>query len=392
MEISVMSIIISAVALLLSIVSPLFSPLFRVPRPERKTMSDTDDSIVADDNDNDNDTTPVSIVIVAHDNAAELERSLPLFLAQEYDADYQVIIVADKSDSETDDVIKRFSGYKNLYATFIPASSRYVSRKKLAVTLGIKAAKHPWVIVTDAWCHPKNTRWLGAFAANCKEGKDLVLGYTAYDKDAPARYIHDHAANAAYHLWFAARGRAISTDSPLIAIRKKRFIQEKGFLGNLKYARGEYAFIVNKYSAKGNTAIALSGDSFLEEDTPLRKRWTNRHLFDINARESLHGMARQKALYIADIVMMFLCNVTIVASVVYGIYSQDWIVSGSGIMAFILQYILRSLLSRKALDVLSCNVSFLLIPLMEFTQPFCDLSWRIRYCFADKYDFITHKI
>ena len=140
MEITTITLSISSVVLLLAAVSPMVSPLFRLPKRDEK-----DSAAIGENKDK-----PISVVIISHDNAPELEKHLPAFLSQKYDADYQVIVVADKSDSETDDVIKRFSNDPHLYATFMPLSSRYISRKKLAITLGIKAAKYPWAIVTDA--------------------------------------------------------------------------------------------------------------------------------------------------------------------------------------------------------------------------------------------------
>ena len=129
MEITTITLTISSVVVLLAAVSPLISPLFRLPKKE-----EGDSACIGESKDK-----PISVVIISHDNAPELEKHLPAFLSQKYDADYQVIVVADKSDSETDDVIKRFSNDPHLYATFMPLSSRYISRKKLAITLGIKA-------------------------------------------------------------------------------------------------------------------------------------------------------------------------------------------------------------------------------------------------------------
>lgn len=390
MEITTITIILSAVTLFLAIVSPLFNALFRAPKSE--TIDTEADEQTPTLEEQKNTSKPISIVIVAHDNAPELEKSLPIFLSQAYNADYEVIVVADKSDSETDDVIKRNSHHEHLYATFMPLSSRYISRRKLAITLGIKAAKHPWIIVTDAWCRPNDERWLAAFAAHCQDDKDIVMGYTHFDEDAPARYKYEHAVHAAYNCRSAIRGRGITTNSPLVAIRKERFLEEDGFLGNLKFVSAEYAFLVNKYSTPDNTAVALNPASHLFEQTPLKKRWTNNHLFAINAQSSLSGFMRLKALYCLDNDLMHLCNISIIAGIIYGAIVQDWITLGTSILAFIIEFALRAILSRRALKTFRAPIPCLLVPLLDFTQPLCDALWRIKHCFADKYDFITHKI
>lgn len=81
---------------------------------------------------------PISIIITPHENARELEENLPLFLEQDYPSDFKVIVVAWKSDSDDEDVLKRYSSNPHLYTTYIPDSSRYMSRKKLAITLRLK--------------------------------------------------------------------------------------------------------------------------------------------------------------------------------------------------------------------------------------------------------------
>ena len=396
-EITTITIIISAVTLFLAIVSPMFNALFRAPEHKGNTSAPdhSNDTSDADTNHIVNTGTQnkqISIVIIAHDNAPELENSLPSFLSQDYASDYEVIVVADESDSDTDDVIKRFANHKKLYATFLPHSSRYISRKKLAITLGIKAAKYPWVIVTDAWCKPENDQWLRSFAQYCSDDKEIVIGHTFYDDDAPVAYQYEHSVHAAYNLRSATKGKGITTNSPLVAIRKDFFMKENGFLGNLKFVRGEYAFLVNKFSNKENTGVAIAPSSFLIEDTPFKKRWGNNHLFAINAQGCLDGFYRLRTLYHLDNGLMHLCNLALVAGIIYGSIAKDWIALGVSIFAFIVEYALRAFFARKAMITFRAHVPLLIVPLLDFIQPLKDLFWRIKYLFADKYDFITHKI
>ena len=80
-----------------------------------------------------------------------------MFLRQQYAADYQVIVVCQSTDGETQDFLKRTAAENpHLYYTYIPESSRYMTRKKLQITLGVKAAKHEWIILTEPNCRPSN--------------------------------------------------------------------------------------------------------------------------------------------------------------------------------------------------------------------------------------------
>jgi len=122
---------------------------------------------------------PISIIIPTHDNFSELQRNLPIFLRQQYAGSYQVIVVADKGDHETENLMKRLmSEYNNLYATYLPDSSRYMSRIKLAITLGVKAAKTDWISITDPTCRPADEFWLASWGQNMTDDTDFVMGFT----------------------------------------------------------------------------------------------------------------------------------------------------------------------------------------------------------------------
>lgn len=381
MEITTITITISAVVLFLAIVSPLINPFFRLPKTKRQEIDEDAKGVL-----------PVSIIIIAHDNAPELEKHLPMFLSQDYAPGYEVIVVADKSDSETDDVIKRFSSNEKLYATFMPLSSRYLSRKKLAVTLGVKAAHNDWVIITDAWCSPQNENWLKSMTRQCIADNTMVLGVTKYGDDAPSHYKYEHLRTALYNLFAAERLTAFGCNSPLLAIRKDLFMKEDGFLGNLMFTRGEYDFTANKFAEKGCTGIAVEQDAILKEVSPISKEWSNKHLYAINTHHNMRGNIGMTLLYQIDMMLMHLCNITIIIALAYGILTNDYIVIGSATLSFIIEYTLRAIIGAKAMEYFNVQVSAWIIPLLDFTQTLRNICWRIKYIFADKTDFITHKL
>ena len=368
------------VILLLAIVSPLCNPFFRLPKKKD------------DDSAEEKNAEPVSVVIIAHDNAPELKKHLTSYLTQDYPAGYEIIVVADRNDPETDDVIKFFNENKNLYATFLPTSSYYISRRKLAVTVGMKAAKNDWVIITDAWCMPDSDKWIENIAKECKKDKDIVLGYTHFEEDVALHCHYEHLRHTIYNMDRALGINAYGTCSPLIAIRKKVFMEQDGFVGNLQYARGEYDFLVNKFGKDHCSSIAISHDSMSTELMPVKKLWINKHLHHISYRKDMKGRFFMSFIYNADMIMMHICNLYIIAGIVYGILTQDYIVLGAAILAFIIEYALRALIASKAIKMFNASISALIVPLFDFIQPLYDIMWKIRYAFADKYDFITHKV
>lgn len=122
-----------------------------------------------------------------------------MFLRQQYAADYQVIVVCQSTDGETQDFLKRTAAENpHLYYTYIPESSRYMSRKKLQITLGVKAAKHEWIILTEPNCRPSNDKWLQTMARQCQDPNHLVLGYVALDEETKSVRRFDSIRKAYY--------------------------------------------------------------------------------------------------------------------------------------------------------------------------------------------------
>ena len=154
MTISLTTIIAGAVVVLLAILGSLINPFLRSLR-----FTDEEESLESRE--------PISVIITAHDNLYELEHNLQMFLQQKYPADYQVIVVCQSTDGETQDYLKRMAAENShLYYTYIPESSRYMSRKKLQITLGVKAAKYEWIILTEPTCTPSNDKWLYTMTRN----------------------------------------------------------------------------------------------------------------------------------------------------------------------------------------------------------------------------------
>ncbi len=114
------------------------------------------------------------------DNARELDENLPAFLCQQYDPGFEVIVVDESSTDGTDDVLKRLKQeHTCLYSTFLPKPNRQVTRRKLALTIGVKAAKYEWVIFTDIYAVPPSQEWLQAISEATESDTEMLLGYFA---------------------------------------------------------------------------------------------------------------------------------------------------------------------------------------------------------------------
>ena len=116
--------------------------------------------------------------MTVYDQAPELQENLPLFLTQEYEPGYEVIVVDETSTDDTSDVLKLLKNdYPNLYTTFLPKPNRLVVRKKMAFSIGIKASKNDWLIMTKIHNKPAAPDILKAIAETTDEDTQLTLGY-----------------------------------------------------------------------------------------------------------------------------------------------------------------------------------------------------------------------
>ncbi len=379
MIISTTTIIAGAVVVLLAVLGSLINPFLRSLRFQKTGTAENQP--------------PVSILITAHDNLAELERNLPMFLRQQYAADYQVIVVCQSTDGETQDFLKRTAAENpHLYYTYIPESSRYMSRKKLQITLGVKAAKHEWIILTEPNCRPSNDKWLQTMVRQCQDPNHLVLGYVALDEETKSVRRFDSIRKAYYVLRRAQQTYGYRSHMPNVAFRKSDFMKEQGYQGNLEYVRGEYDFLVNKYAHCGDTATELDCDAWLIREAPSSKSWHNAHLYLQASRKSLERAGSMRTLMFFDHLMPHLSLIATLAVAAYSILTENWILTGCAGFSFLLLFIVRMLIANKAIRHFDDGIAMFKLPFFEYGIIWRNLATKLRYWRADKNDFTSHKL
>jgi len=385
-EFDTISIIIASSVMAIAIIGALINPFVRgVSTPD-------EDDNEEDSENKDEKLPPVSVLITAHDNKPELVKNLPAFLTQDY-PDYQVVVVFEEGETETEDFLKQTAvQYKNLYFTYSPESSRYMSKKKLQMSLGVKAAKHEWIILTDPTCHPDSDKWLKCMARNCTDSTGVVLGYVHYDEETKGYYHFDRLRDGYYNLRRAQHKAAIGTNMQNIAFRKSEFMKENGFLGSLQFVNGEYDFLVNKYSNDNNTAVELDRNAWLTEDEPTKKTWCNRHIFYYNTRNNLEGNTSMMILRFFDHVIPHLALLITIGAAAYGLMTQKFTIAAAGGVGLLLLFFIRMGVASHAMNKFDEDISAIKLPFYEWSIIFHDFINKIRYWRANKNDFTTHKL
>lgn len=207
---------------------------------------------------------PVSVIICARNEAENLRDNLPSVLEQKH-KNFEVIVVNDCSTDETDEVLGEYlKKYKNLRTTTIAPDNKFTHGKKLAVTVGIKAAQNEWLVFTDADCKIKTDQWLNRLQENFNESTEIVLGYGGYvrRKGFLNSYIrYDTVMIAMQYFSFALAGMPYMGVGRNLTYTKTLFFKNKGFASHYGILSGDDDLFVNEAASKTNTAVEYHPDS-----------------------------------------------------------------------------------------------------------------------------------
>lgn len=334
---------------------------------------------------------PVSVIVVADNNAEDLGANLDSLLSQDYEPGYEVIVVVDKDEDGTGDFLKAYGKRPNLYTTFVPDSSRYMSRRKLAITLGVKAAKNELILLTDATCRPVSDKWISVMASRLDEGTDIVMGYSNYIHEAGLFKVFYRFHCEYSNFREACNGAAYGMAGNNIMFRKDVFMAGNGFQGNLKYLRGEYGFLVNKYAGHGNAAVETSCKGRVEDRVPTRKEWHSVNLFYRETRRHLDRSFSHRLAFNLDMLSLYAGLVAGAGSAVYAVLTQMWLMLPFSAVALFLPVVVRLLNARRAMRLFGESVPLWKVFPFELRLVWHNLRYAISYRFTDKYEFTSHK-
>lgn len=334
---------------------------------------------------------PVSVIVVADNNAEDLRANLDSLLSQDYEPGYEVIVVVDKDEDGTGDFLKAYGKRHNLYTTFVPDSSRYMSRRKLAITLGVKAAKNELILLTDATCRPVSDKWISVMASRLDEGTDIVMGYSNYIHEAGLFKVFYRFHCEYSNFREACNGAAYGMAGNNIMFRKDVFMAGNGFQGNLKYLRGEYVFLVNKYAGQGNAAVETSCEGRVEDRVPTRKEWHSVNLFYRETRRHLDRSFSHRLAFNLDMLSLYAGLVAGAGSAVYAVLTQMWLMLPFSAVALFLPVVVRLLNARRAMRLFGESVPLWKVFPFELRLVWHNLRYAISYRFTDKYEFTSHK-
>ncbi|MDE6135694.1 MAG: glycosyltransferase, partial [Muribaculaceae bacterium] len=214
---------------------------------------------------------PASVIIYSQGDAENLQHMLAAVLSQDYPSAFEVIVVNEGESADVRDVVSMLrSAHPNLYLTFTPEGVVNLSRKKLALTLGIKAARYETVVLTTTSVEIPSALWLrrmmGRFAAGSPV--EVVLGYASVDPDEDdmrgrRMRAFDYVADSVRWLAVAVAHKPFRGTEYNIAYKKDIFLRNKGFARSLNLHYGDDDIFVSQIATASNTEVELSEDSIV---------------------------------------------------------------------------------------------------------------------------------
>jgi poly-beta-1,6-N-acetyl-D-glucosamine synthase len=204
---------------------------------------------------------PVSIVICAHNESANLKKNLPLILNQDYD-NFEVIVMLDHCQDDSilvlQDIIQKYDNLK------VMQISDNIPGKKNALKTGIENAINDWVLLTDADCFPISEYWIKTMMEAKGNKKQIVLGFAPMKREKVwfnkwARY--DTVRIALNYLSFAERGIPYMGVGRNMLYARELFLNSNDFKLHQEILSGDDDLFINRVGNEHNLAVTTQPDA-----------------------------------------------------------------------------------------------------------------------------------
>lgn len=321
----------------------------------------------------------MSVIIASSNHEEQLAKHLPRILEQDY-PDFEVIVVDDFSTDETKALLERFcKQYPNLYTTYTSDSIRYISHKKLALMLGIKAAKKEWIVFIEPDCYPVSNQWLVQLARQCTEQTDVVLGYSNYEHKkgfANLCHVFDTLQQQMRMLGLTLLKKGYMGIGRNMAYRREIFFSNKGYSRHLDLERGEDDLFINEHVPANRIAASISADSAVRCSSSNGYTWQNDKLCRLFLRRKMKGAALH--ILSTDTLTRALLYVATILGLTFSIMHHWWISVGIVSALWFIHIGARILVFRRFAHDMEERRYGLSILLLDIIHPCWELYFRLR--------------
>lgn len=323
---------------------------------------------------------PVSVVVYSQDDAENLQRLLASLLGQDYPAPFEIIVVNEGESSDVRDLVSMLrSQHPNLYLTSTPDGVRNLSRKKLGITLGVKAARYGLVALTTTAVDIPSSRWLRGLMHRFAPGSpvEVVLGYAGVDPAEDTargarRRAFDLAAESARWLGAALAGNPFRGVEYNLAYRKELFMRNNGFARSLNLHNGDDDIFVSEIARGDNTAVELSPESRVILRNGNHPRFFNERMV---RRSFTEGFIRRRPFFLAALsgwLQIAALGLGVAAAIIAW---PNILAAVIALIFMLLVWTLDIVIWRRLMKALDIRMLRLSIPWLSMTYPFRKLLY-----------------
>lgn len=209
-----------------------------------------------------------SVIVYVNNRVEKLREALLPILTQDYPGEFEVIVVNDEPANDVNTLVSSLKkDYPNIYITFTPNTSRNVSHKKLAITLGAKAANGDVLVITDANTIIGSERWLERIMVPFADSMtDVVTGYNVpllteqMWRGRKVRWFDVFADDVTW-LSSAISGTPYRACGNNVAYRRDKFFANKGFSRSLNKSYGDDDIFISEIATRDNIVAELSDEA-----------------------------------------------------------------------------------------------------------------------------------
>lgn len=205
---------------------------------------------------------PVSMLIVARNEASNLKELLPLLLSQDY-PEFEIFILDDHSTDGTCGWLDEFSRQfpKIRYLRLTEASG-----KKSAMDTALRLLSYELILLTDADCRPASSHWIRLMVKHLGTKTEAVLGYSPYFKQTG--WLNEMigletAGTAVLYFSFALRQHAYMGVGRNLLYRKQSLLRHFRPLDHPELLSGDDDLTINSMGAGQKISIQYDPESWM---------------------------------------------------------------------------------------------------------------------------------
>lgn len=208
----------------------------------------------------------VSIIVCARNEYNNLIELLPLLNAQAYPT-FEVLVMDDRSTDGTGTYLENdIAHLSHVRFIKIDKEHRHITPKKYALTIALKKAIYPTVLLTDADCRPASPNWLtGMVNPLSSARKDIALGFSPYEPRPGLLNLlirSETLFTAVQYLSLALAGWPYMGVGRNLAYRTRTFFTNKGFYTHKNVLGGDDDLFINEVATGRNTAVCVDPATF----------------------------------------------------------------------------------------------------------------------------------